>query len=147
MISGFDPGALLARSYVLPRGPRVCLRLVRARDREGVRRLFERQGLDPDELELARLTRVDPRRRLVICATALIGSAETVVGIGAIGLLDGERARAAEVEAEAEAGPELVLVDEHATEGLRELLSEALVGRAQALTHGRTMARARRRAA
>lgn len=145
MISGFDPGALLARSYVLPRGPRVCLRLVRARDREGVRRLFERQGLDPDELELARLTRVDPRRRLVICATALIGSAETVVGIGAIGLLDGERARAA--EAEAEAGPELVLVDEHATEGLRELLSEALVGRAQALTHGRTMARARRRAA
>jgi len=145
MISGFDPGALLARSYVLPRGPRVCLRLVRARDREGVRRLFERQGLDPDELELARLTRVDPRRRLVICATALIGSAETVVGIGAIGLLDGERARAA--EAEAEAGPELVLVDEHATEGLRELLSEALVGRAQALTHGRTMTRARRRAA
>ncbi len=141
MISGFDPGALLARSYVLPRGPRVCLRLVRARDREGVRRLFERQGLDPDELELARLTRVDPRRRLVICATALIGSAETVVGIGAIGLLDGERARAAE------AGPELVLVDEHATEGLRELLSEALVGRAQALTHGRTMTRARRRAA
>jgi len=99
---------LLARSYVLRRGPRVCLRLVRARDLDGVRRLFERQGLAPSQLELARLTRADPRRRLVICASALIGSAETVVGIGAIDLGDGG-ARAAEAE------PERVLVDEHAT--------------------------------
>ena len=73
----------------------------------------------------------------MICATALIGSAETVVGIGAIDLGDGEGARAAEAE------PERVLVDEHATDGLHELLSEALVGRAQALARGRAMARRR----
>ncbi len=140
MIStNFDPGALLARSYVLTRGPRVCLRLSRSRDRDGLRRLFERQRRAPDELELARLTRFDPRRRLVICATALIGSAETVVGVGAIELADGNLGDAS--------GPELVVVDEAATEGLGELLSEALLGRAQALERGRVRTPARDRAA
>jgi hypothetical protein len=127
MISGFDPGALLARSYGLARGPRVCLRLARSRDLDGVRGLFERQGLQPCELELERLVRADPRRRLVICATALIGSAETVVGVGVIGL----------DPAAAGTGPELVLVDEQLTEGLQELLTDALVGRADVLARGR----------
>ncbi len=143
MISGFDPGALLARSYPLARGPRVCLRLVRTRDRSGLRRLFERQGLTVDELELVRLTRPDPRRRLVICATALVGSAETLLGVGAIDLGPG----AIELGHGHHAEPDLVIVDERATDGLDELLSEALVGRAQALSHGRAKMLARRRAA
>jgi hypothetical protein len=126
MIDGFDPGALLARSYVLPRGPRVCLRLARLRDLPSVGQLLQRQGIEPDELELARLMRSDPRRRLVICATALIGSAETVVGIGAIELDDGS-----------DPAPSLVLVDDLVTDGLAPLLCDALVGRARALVRAR----------
>jgi hypothetical protein len=126
MVYGFDPGALLARSYALPRGPRVCLRLARVRDLPSVRALLRRQGIEPDELELARLMRSDPRRRLVICATALIDSAETVVGIGAI-----------ELDGESDLLPSRLLVDDQITDGLAPLLCEALVGRARALVRAR----------
>ncbi len=115
----------MSRWYALPRGPRVRLRLARSSDRPAIAALLRRLGLAPDELELGRLVRSDPRRRLVICATALIGSAETVVGIGAI-----ELGRTA-------AEPDILFVDEHLTEGLAELLIAALTGRA------RTLARAR----
>jgi hypothetical protein len=124
--SGFDPGALLARYYALSRGPRVCLRLARPRDSGGIARLYWSHGLEPDELELARLVRFDPRQRISICATALIDSVETIVGVGAIDLNHGPGVR-----------PALVLVDERATEGLEELLTEALLGRAQALARSR----------
>jgi hypothetical protein len=126
MVYGFDPGALLAHSYALPRGPRVCLRLARVRDLPSVRALLRRQGVEPDELELARLMRSDPRRCLVICATALIDSGETVVGIGAI-----------ELDGESDLSPRLVLVDDQITGGLAPLLSDALVGRARALVRAR----------
>lgn len=115
----FDPGALMARHYALADGPRVCLRLARVRDRDGIQRLHEANGIAIDELELARLVRFDPRRRLVICATALLNGSETIVGIGAMEL-DGELA------------PWLLLVDARA-EGLHELVQGALVGHAQAL--------------
>jgi len=126
MTADFDPGALLARSYPLARGPRVRLRLARLRDQEGVARLFASHGLEPDQLELSRLVRFDPHHRLVIAATALIGSAETLVGIGSIELADGPGG-----------GPAFVLVDEVATEGLEDLLADALFGRADALVRGR----------
>jgi hypothetical protein len=119
----FDPGALLGRHYVLRDGTRVCLRLPRARDHEGVRRLCERHGLEPDQLELARLLSFDPRRRLVICATALLGSAETVLGVGAIDL-------------EPDADPLLLVVDER-VDGVGPLLADALLGRADALLRAR----------
>ena len=122
---GFDPGALLATSYTLERGPRVCLRLVRPRDLDGVRRLLERRGIEPDELGLARLVRAHPRRTLVICATALVGAREMVVGIGAIDL------------ASTPAQPTWVVVDEELTEGLEQLLCDALLGRARALASSR----------
>ena len=128
MTEGFDPGALLARSYTLPRGPRVCLRLARTRDAGGIADLLwsHGHGQQPDELELARLVRFDPRRQIVIVATALVDSRETVVGVGAIELDQGPRLL-----------PSFVLADEHLTEGLSELLTAALVGRAQLLARDR----------
>lgn len=113
----------MARHYTLPGGLRVCLRLARVRDREGVRRLCERHDLELDELELARLVGFDPRRRLVICATALIGSRETVLGVGAIDLA-------------VDADPWLLVVDDRAA-GLGPLLADALLGRTLALLQGR----------
>lgn len=126
MAFDFDPGALLANFYSLPRGPRVCLRLARVRDQRGLEALFAAHGITAHEVDLARLVRSDPRRQLVICATALIGSSETVVGVGALPL-DGD----------GPLRPSLLLVDEELTEGLDELLHDALLGRAKALRRGR----------
>jgi hypothetical protein len=123
--SDFDPGALMARWYAVPGGPRVCLRIPRVRDRDGIRRLVLTHGPVGAELELARLGHFDPRRQLVICATALLGSAETVVGIGAIELRAGEADE-----------PSLIVVDGGAA-GLKPLLRDALVGRARALGRAR----------
>lgn len=128
MFSAFDPGALLARYYVLPRGPRVCLRLARIRDLRGIQELFAGHGLAPDELELARLVRADPRRQVVICAVALVDGAETIVGVGAIDI---------DHMADREPEPMLLLVDDRLTDGLEELLADALMGRAQALSRVR----------
>jgi hypothetical protein len=97
----------------------VCLRLVRSRDAAGIRELCERQRAPLGELELARLLSFDLATQLVLCATALIDSVDTVVGVGAIAL-DGPPARA----------PSLVIVDEAVTEGLAPLLSDALIGHA-----------------
>ncbi len=121
----FDPGALLARSYQLPRGPRVRLRLARLRDLPALTALLRADGHELEVLELARLVRVDPRDRLVICATALLGSSETVVGVGAIDLV-------------APVGrPEFVVVDGELTDGLAALLEQALIGRASAIARSR----------
>jgi hypothetical protein len=124
----FDPGALLAHLYSLPRGPQVRLRLPRPTDAGAVRELFDRAGLELPELELARLTRVDPRSRIVICATALVDGRERVVGIGAIELPSRDQAAAE---------PDRLVVDAELTEGLDELLRSALLGRAQAITRAR----------
>src|SRR4051794_8532578 len=118
MADSIDPGALLARTYELPSGPRVRLRLARRSDLEGLRALLEQRGVDASTLALERLVRFDPRRRLVLCATAPIGGTEAIVGVGAI-----------ELEAPIRE-PDTVVVDERLTEGLAELLAAALVGRA-----------------
>jgi hypothetical protein len=117
-----DTGALLARSYALPYGPRVRLRLARRSDLPAIRALLERRGVPVSELSLDRLMRYDPRRRVVMCASALVGGTETIVGIGAVDLADG-------------ADPDTVVIDERLTGGLGELLGAALVRRAQ--THAR----------
>jgi hypothetical protein len=92
--------------------------MVGPRDAGAIRSLLIGQGVDLDELELARLVRFDPRCRAVICASALIGPTETIVGIGAIDL-DAQT-------------PDLVLVDDEAGEGLRQLVADALASRARA---------------
>jgi hypothetical protein len=112
----FDPGAMLSHTYSLPSGPRVRLRLPQAGDAADVRLL---SGSSLSDLELSRLLRHDPRKRLVICATALVASHEAVVGIGAMEL-DGRQAE-----------PSMVQCDPAAGEGLPALIRQALVGRAQ----------------
>jgi len=113
-----DPGALLSRSYELPAGPRVRLRLARRSDLPGIRALLRQRGVEASDLELERLVRYDPRQRIVLCAMAPVRAAETVVGVGAIDL-------------DAAAEPETIVVDERLTDGLGTLLAEALVQRAQ----------------
>jgi hypothetical protein len=121
MASSFDPAALMSRSHALPRGPRVRLRLARPRDLASVRALLERAGADAPELQAARLVRADPRRTLVICATGLVGSSETLVGVGEI-----------ELGPDSVATGPIAYVDDELTEGLDELLSNALLGRVRA---------------
>lgn len=119
-----DPGALLAHYHPLPRGPRVCLRLARPRDLAGVADLCAREGRPVDQLFLARLVSFELLSQLVLCATALVDSTEMVLGVGA-------------VELDRPAEPTLVVVDEARTEGLDELLSEALITHATALVQAR----------
>jgi hypothetical protein len=121
--SGFDSSPLLARWYTLSGEMRVRLRLAQVRDAPAIRALFERGGLEPDELELARLVRFDPRRRLVICASTLLDASETILGVAATQL---ERQE-----------PDLLFVDGAAGEELRELLSRALLSRARAIADRR----------
>jgi hypothetical protein len=120
VLPAFDPGALLSRTYALPRGPRVRLRLARPGDGPAIGALAAEHGIEGDCLEVGRFD----RRRLVICAMALVGAEEVFAGVGAIDL-------------EPSAEPDLVLVDEELTDGLVELLTAALVGRAGALTRFR----------
>jgi hypothetical protein len=91
------------------------------RDEPELRALLQRAGAFAPELLAARLARADPRRRLVICAMALIGSTETLLGVGELEY--GDRGRGS---AEAQA-----YVDEELAPGLHELLIKALHGRRQ----------------
>ena len=120
MAGRHDPGALLAQYHPLPRGPRVCLRLVRRRDLAAIADLYRRPGIPVHELSLARLVSFDLLTVLVLCATALVDSRETVLGVGAI-------------ELDRPTEPTLVIVDEQATDGLSELLSGAFVAHATAV--------------
>lgn len=74
---------LLERSYPLPGGRRVRLRLARMRDAVALEELL---GGKRGGLAATRLARFDPRRSVVVCAGALIASVETLVGVGAIEL-------------------------------------------------------------
>jgi hypothetical protein len=109
---------LLGESYKLDDNFRVRLRLARSSDIAPIRALVARKPA-ARELELASLVQFDPRRRCVICATALIDSAETLVGVGAI-----------DIDGGATAEPDTLLVaDEHA-EQIAELLAVTLTARA-----------------
>jgi hypothetical protein len=101
----------------------VRLRLARSSDAPAIQALAAEHGIELDSLSLERLLRFDPRR-IVICATALVGAGEVFAGFGAIELEPG-------------AEPEPVLVDERFAGGLGELLAAALAGRADAITRFR----------
>ncbi len=120
MAGRHDPGALLAHYHALSRGPRVCLRLVRRRDMAAVGDLYAREGIPVHELSLARLVSFDLLTMLALCATALVDGREMILGVGAI-------------ELDRPSEPTLIVVDEARTDGLRELLCDALVGHATAI--------------
>ena len=128
MLPAFDPGALLARSYLVADGVRVTLRLARARDLEAIADLFAREGNGLSRLEIARLLRSQPRERLLLCATALIAGREVIVGFGTVSLV-----------AEG-VTPALIVADTARAPGLGTLLGEALLGRAKALNRSRDAA-------
>lgn len=118
MAESFASGALLGHIYKLEGGLQVRLRLARSSDALAIRHLLTAQGLDSADLDLARLVYFDPRRRYVICATALLDSTEQLLGVGAI-TLDGATT------------PDLLLVGEdHAVE-VAPLLWRSLVRAAE----------------
>jgi len=121
MDSTFDSALLLDRFYALPSGPLVRLRLARSSDAPAIGELAAQRDLHADALEVVRLTRFDPRHRIVICATALIDAHETFVGVGAMDVDAGEPAE-----------PDTLIVDPR-IEGLGELLVKVLVGRARTI--------------
>lgn len=123
--AAFDPGALLGASYVLPDGSRVRLRVAASSDAANVRALLEADHGEAAGLRAARLLRFDPRRRLVLCAAALVDGRERLVGLGAI-ILDGDSPR-----------PDTLIVAADAPPGVRELLEGAIVGRAELISRGR----------
>jgi hypothetical protein len=116
--SGFDPGALLARSYPLPTGERARLRLLRQSDAAAVRQLLVEAGDVPDELEVRRLLSFDPRHRIAIAAVTPRPRAEALLGAGAIDLIPS-------------AEPDVIVVDPSCGDALEDLLSSALRARAR----------------
>jgi hypothetical protein len=116
--SAFDPGALLARSYPLPTGERVRLRLLRQSDAAAMRQLLVEAGDLPDELKVRRLLSFDPRHRIAIAAVTPRPRAEALLGAGAIDLIPG-------------ADPDAIVVDPACADALEDLLGSALRARAR----------------
>jgi hypothetical protein len=100
--------------HTLPEGTRLRLRLPQVRDRAGLVDLLTRLGLQPDDLDAARILRFDPRGRTVVCATVWTGTGETMVGIIA-GARD-------------DRGPDLLVTDERLTPGVGLALRSVLDG-------------------
>ena len=110
----------MGTSYPIRGGYRVRLRIARTSDASSIRALLERLNLGPADLEVARLVQFDPRRRCVLCATALIDGSETLVGVGAVDL-DGPVSGV----------PDTLIVDAPLADELPGLLTAALAGRAR----------------
>jgi hypothetical protein len=108
----------LRRTFPLPAGPRVRLRLARRADAAGVRALLSGRGVAAGEHEVLRLLAHDPAERIVLCAFAPLEGADTLVGLGAIDLSPG-------------AEPDTLVVDERLTAGLGEVLGGVLSERAR----------------
>jgi hypothetical protein len=107
--------------HVLADGTVVSLRRARSRDLDALGSLAARNGILCEELELARLVRSDPSRRLVLCASTAIEAGQTVVGVGFI-----ELGRWSTM-------PSMVLVDPSVGAGLGRLVADALIDRAREL--------------
>ncbi len=82
---------LLFRAHTLSCGLRVRVRLPLRGDLAGLLDLHDRSGRAITELEARRLLRHDPRSRAVVCVTAWVDGAETLVGFAAA--RPGERPR------------------------------------------------------
>ncbi|MFL5823781.1 MAG: hypothetical protein ACJ764_10105 [Solirubrobacteraceae bacterium] len=122
------PSLLLGQSFPLPDGLRVRLRLARTTDVDTIAELFSRRGqpVNQDDLKAGRVVQFDPRRRYVLCATALIDSAERLVGVGAIDLDPHEVGE-----------PDLLVFDPSVGAPVGELLWNALVSAAEVTSRDR----------
>ena len=109
--------AVFTRTFALPSGPRVRLRLAMPSDAKRVAALLLERGIDASELEVRRMLAYDPSRRRVACAFAPVDGRETLVGVAAIDLDPG-----AEVDT--------LVIDERLTGGLGELMVSVLAARA-----------------
>jgi hypothetical protein len=107
----------LRRTFPVPGGPPVRLRMAGPSDRSHVKELLERRAVSATDLDIQRLLAFDPARRHVLCAFAPIEGHETLMGLGAIDV--GEDA------------PDVLVVDERLAGGLAELLGRVLVERAR----------------
>lgn len=132
-----DPGTLLSTTH--PAGElRVRLRLTRPSDALPVRAFLESLSAETRQRRfLAAMPQIsstvvrhftffDPRRRLVVAATAPIGGIETIVGLADVALLD---------TGLAELG--VVVGDDHQAQGVGKLLTEVVASLAvqQGATH------------
>jgi len=107
----------LRRTFPVPGGPPVRLRMAGPSDRAQIAALLERRGLPASELELRRLLAFDPARRHVLCALAPVDGTEVLAGVGAIDF--GEDA------------PDVLVIDERFTPGLGDVLGRVLIERAR----------------
>lgn len=107
----------LRRTFPVPGGPPVRLRMAGPSDRPLVSALLDRRGLPAGELETRRLLAFDPARRHVLCALAPLDGTEVLAGIGAIDF--GEDA------------PDVLVVDDRFGPALGELLGRVLLERSR----------------
>lgn len=99
-------------STTLPSGQRLRLRYPQAADGVRVRRLLGDLGLRADDLGVSRLLRIDPRERIVVVATVIVGRYEEVVGVAAMDRFAAE--------------PDLVVADEDRAPGAGATLQDSL---------------------
>lgn len=107
----------LRRTFPVPGGPPVRLRMAGPSDRPLVSALLDRRGIPAGELETRRLLAFDPARRHVLCALAPLDGTEVLAGIGAIDF--GEDA------------PDVLVVDDRFGPALGELLGRVLLERSR----------------
>jgi hypothetical protein len=107
----------LRRTFPVPGGPPVRLRMAGPSDRALVTALLERRGLPADELDARRLLAFDPARRHVLCALAPVDGREVLAGLGAIDFGSDE--------------PDVLVIDERFSASLAELLGRVLLERSR----------------
>ena len=107
----------LRRTFPVPGGPPVRMRMAGPSDRGLVAALLARRGLEADELDVQRLLAFDPARRHVLCALAPLDGAEVLAGLGAIDF--------------GEDSPDVLVVDDRFAPGLGEVLGRVLIERAR----------------
>jgi hypothetical protein len=107
----------LRRTFPVPGGPPVRLRMAGPSDRALVGGLLARRGVAAGDLEVQRLLAFDPARRHVLCALAPLDGTEVLAGLGAIDF--GEDA------------PDVLVIDERFSPGLGDVLGRVLIERSR----------------
>ena len=138
MASSFTRGPLLGQTFPLGEGVDVRLRLAHFSDWPAIAKLMTHPSTEIAQPapEARRLVQFDPRRCYVVCASALIGSTERLVGVGAIGMT-----------ADRVGEPDVMIVDPELGEATDPQVSEALTGLLWGALVGAAQGAARARAA